>query len=100
MVIADEFNRTIDALEFVCVRCGHPFSEYDLGGHLSGQITDRRFNLIGIDGDICVECLHCMWEFSEGGLDGAKRRLTLSINLTKQAVDGRYTPDTSTSGNP
>ena len=97
MAIAKEFSRDPDDMSFVCVRCGHPFTEVELGGHICGQITDRRFNIIGIDGDICSECLSVMWSFSQGGVEGAKRRLNLSINLTKQAVAGKYIPSSSNS---
>jgi len=92
MAIKDEFQRNADDMEFVCVRCGHPFTEVDLGAHIDGVITDRKFRQIRIDGEICFECLKTMWDFSEGGLAAARRRLCLEISLTRQAVEGRYNP--------
>ena len=95
MGLVHEFSRDPDDYEFVCVRCGHPFTEIDLGAHIEGCITDRKFQRIAIDGDICKPCLECMWVFSNDGLDGAKRRLNLSINLTHQAMNGKYIPTSS-----
>ncbi len=96
MAIKDEFQRDAEDMDFVCVRCGHPFTELDLGAHIAGIITDRRFRKIQIEGEICTECLKTMWEFSEGGLAAARRRLCLEISLTRQAVEGRYTPPFTT----
>ena len=95
MGLVHEFSRNPNDYEFYCVWCGHPFVEMDLGAHICGTLIDRKFRQIAIDGDICSECLSLMWDYSNGGLDGAKRRLNLEINLTKQATDGKYIPKTS-----
>ena len=99
MGLVHEFSRDPDKFEFVCVRCGHAFAEIDLGAHIEGCITDRKFRAIAINGEICTECLGAMWAYSEGGIDGAKRRMNLEINLTHQAVNGKYVPTSSNGDN-